>query len=386
MSFSNTQIRKLQRDVKACDVRTREVNGKELSYIEGWHAIAEANRIFGFDGWSRETVEHRCLVSREKSGSFHALYVAKVRITVRTEAETVIREGFGTGDAQAPTAGEAHDKAIKTAETDATKRAFATFGKPFGLSLYLGGRKRAQEAPDIQRRRTLQRLGPNGRYYPAPRPSQNLPDVRMPSSPLNGHANGGALPNAGNGADESTAPPNADDRPRQPEQTAPSAAVPASAISANNPETSPPQRTAAVLSANEVPALQASLIDTMPPKEDIAQSVANPTSDVESLLLIDRPKRRRDPKHLQYISSQPCLICSRTPSDAHHLKFAQPKAMAKKVSDEFTVPLCRTHHRQLHQAGNEVEWWIDLDIDPLPIARDLWDQSKTRKADGQDGE
>jgi hypothetical protein len=69
---------------------------------------------------------------------------------------------------------------------------------------------------------------------------------------------------------------------------------------------------------------------------------------------------------------EPCLLCGRTPSDAHHLRFAQPRALGRKVSDEFTVPLCRTHHRQLHQSGNEVAWWADMGIDPLPIAQDLW--------------
>jgi hypothetical protein len=91
--------------------------------------------------------------------------------------------------------------------------------------------------------------------------------------------------------------------------------------------------------------------------------------------LIERPRRRRDADHLRFVAAQPCLVCSRTPSDPHHLKFAQPHALSSKVSGEFTVPLCRTHHRQLHQGGNEVNWWIDIDIDPLPIAKELWDQS-----------
>ena len=176
MSFSVPQIRKLQRDVRACDVRTREVNGRELSYIEGWHAIAEANRIFGFDGWNRETLESRCVLARENRGTFNAIYVAKVRITVRSDKHIVVRDGYGTGEAHGATAGEAHDKAIKTAETDATKRALATFGKPFGLALYVGSKQRIPN-PDIARRRTLQKLGPNGRYYVPPRPRPNPSDA-----------------------------------------------------------------------------------------------------------------------------------------------------------------------------------------------------------------
>jgi recombination DNA repair RAD52 pathway protein len=171
MAFSITQLRALKRDLKACDIRTREAHGRELSYIEGWHAIAEANRIFGFDAWSRETIESKCILSREIRGAFHVVYVAKVRISVRAEEQVVIREGFGAGEAQSVTLGEAHDKAIKTAETDATKRALATFGKPFGLALYLGHRAKARSEenrnsrPHIERRRTLQKSGSNGRYY-----------------------------------------------------------------------------------------------------------------------------------------------------------------------------------------------------------------------------
>ena len=73
----------------------------------------------------------------------------------------------------------------------------------------------------------------------------------------------------------------------------------------------------------------------------------------KSELAIAEPKRRRDKAHLKFVASQPCLVCGRQPSDPHHLRFAQPRAIGLKVSDEFTVPLCRGHHRQLHQAGNE---------------------------------
>jgi hypothetical protein len=93
-----------------------------------------------------------------------------------------------------------------------------------------------------------------------------------------------------------------------------------------------------------------------------------------------QPKRLRDKAHLKFVASQPCLICGRQPSDPHHLRFAQPRGIGLKVSDEFTVPLCRGHHRQLHQAGNEVTWWENLHIDALAIAKDLWKQSHTKHA------
>src|SRR5262245_57145026 len=144
MSLSVKQVRQLQRNLCPQHIRTRQINGRELSYIEGWHAIAEANRIFGCDGWDRETIESRCVMNRETRGSFQAVYTARVRITVRANGDIVVREGHGSGEARASSPGETHDMALKIAETDATKRALATFGKPFGLALYLSGRASRQ--------------------------------------------------------------------------------------------------------------------------------------------------------------------------------------------------------------------------------------------------
>ena len=136
MGFTAKQTQALQRSLSSRRIRTREANGRELSYIEGWYAISEANRIFGFDAWSRETVDSRCVLTRENRGSFLAIYVAKVRITVHADGVTIVREGHGTGEGRGTSPGEVHDTALKAAETDATKRALATFGRPFGLELY----------------------------------------------------------------------------------------------------------------------------------------------------------------------------------------------------------------------------------------------------------
>ncbi|WP_439398292.1 DUF968 domain-containing protein [Bradyrhizobium sp. PMVTL-01] len=87
---------------------------------------------------------------------------------------------------------------------------------------------------------------------------------------------------------------------------------------------------------------------------------------------VGKPQRRRDREHLRFVAKQPCLVCGRNPSDPHHLRFAQPKGLGLKVSDEFTVPLCRAHHRELHRASNEVAWWSRLAIAPLEVARRLW--------------
>ncbi len=101
-----------------------------------------------------------------------------------------------------------------------------------------------------------------------------------------------------------------------------------------------------------------------------------PSQSVDkSVLPRSEPRRQRNPDHLKFVSIQPCLICGRLPSHAHHLAFTQPNALGRKVSDEFTVPLCNLHHRELHNHGNERAWWIDRKINPLPVARELWTRS-----------
>jgi hypothetical protein len=90
--------------------------------------------------------------------------------------------------------------------------------------------------------------------------------------------------------------------------------------------------------------------------------------------------RLRDKNHRKFVSTQPCLACGRSPADAHHLRFAQPRALSRKVSDEFTVPLCRVHHRELHRHGNEAAWWQRAKIDPLPIALRLWQHARPNGA------
>jgi hypothetical protein len=92
----------------------------------------------------------------------------------------------------------------------------------------------------------------------------------------------------------------------------------------------------------------------------------------KSELAISEPRRHRDKGHLKFVSSQPCLVCGRSPADAHHLRFTQSRAMGRKVSDEFTVPLCRTHHRDNHRFGDEAAWWNRATINPVEVARKLW--------------
>jgi hypothetical protein len=92
----------------------------------------------------------------------------------------------------------------------------------------------------------------------------------------------------------------------------------------------------------------------------------------KSVLAWPEPRRVRDRDHVRHVAKQPCLICGRQPSDPHHLRFSQSRAMARKVSDEFTVPLCRGHHREVHRRGDEAAWWQKAGLDPTVAARALW--------------
>jgi hypothetical protein len=208
-----------------------------------------------------------------------------------------------------------HDIALKVAETDATKRALATFGKPFGLELYRGGRTASSQKPP-----------------PSPPSVPVATDARLGFHPDDTTPIPWPSRYYGRRQDVVTKDRAQGRRELERQQSTSSSIVPVS------------------------PGLVPAQID-------------------KSVLAIAEPKRLRDKSHLRFVASQPCLVCGRQPSDPHHLRFAQPRALGLKVSDEFTVPLCRGRHRQLHQAGNEVAWWEDLKIKPMDIAKTLWEQS-----------
>jgi DNA repair and recombination protein RAD52 len=136
--FSPETIAALEAPLLRDHVKKRSQAGRNFSYVEGWHAIAEANRIFGFDGWTRETVEIRLVnewereIGAAKKAGWGVSYIAKVRVRVGD----IVREGIGSGHGIDVDLGLAHESAIKEAETDAMKRALMTFGNPFGLALY----------------------------------------------------------------------------------------------------------------------------------------------------------------------------------------------------------------------------------------------------------
>jgi DNA recombination protein Rad52 len=367
MAFTNDQVRLLKAKLDPRHIRTRSSNGSTLSYVEGWHAISEANRIFGYEAWDRRTVSASCVWTEAKGGTYRAVYTAKVRITVRAGEVKVVREGSGTCEATAGTAGQAHELALKGAETDATKRALATFGNPFGLALY--------------------------------DPEQN--GVRRQRGGHERHSGPWVLRSAAGLSLSSHDTP-----------TAFVAALRRAMTEAKNIEllydlweqNIETLRTLHRYSREEpgiVPKLVAHLRSCaigLVKQAGIPQALVEPNvsrSDDpvargiidKSTLVISEPKRIRSKEHLRYVASQPCVICGRSPSHAHHVRYAQRRGLGIKVSDEFAVPLCATHHQQLHNTTKEREWWQERKVDPLIIASTLWRESQRRSPDAaQDGD
>jgi hypothetical protein len=261
-------------------------------------------------------------------------YTAHVRVTVRAGEVLVVREGFGAGKGRAATPGEAHEMALKCAETDATKRALATFGNRFGLALYdpehagvrqpktegdpmswtlktasgepnaafekptefaVALRKAMSEAPDIERLFALW--------------EQNVDAVRC----LNKTLDQRHLKNSGV----------ASQLVEHLKRCAVDLATPCKGSEENVQPTRPSNNAASR------------------PKVD------------KSALAISEPKRIRCKQHLRFVAREPCVICGRQPTHAHHLRHAQPRGLGLKVSDEFTVPLCAIHHNDVHRVGME---------------------------------
>jgi hypothetical protein len=148
------------------------------------------------------------------------------------------------------------------------------------------------------------------------------------------------------------------------------------------------QRSAGLLEAvgTEAPeAPQEPLISVIAPAHPAAKALTakaklaaddQPGGIDKSVLAIAEPRRYRNKEHLRFVATKPCLVCGRKPSDPHHLRFTQPRALGRKVSDEFAVPLCRIHHRLVHRVGNESAWWKEAGIDPVKAAGKLWKRTR----------
>ncbi|MCX5969050.1 MAG: Rad52/Rad22 family DNA repair protein [Cyanobacteria bacterium] len=187
--FSPEQLAALAAPLDRANVCQREQGRGKVAYVEGWVVVAEANRIFGFDGWQRQTVAMRCVaqaerpIGRDKKPGWGVTYTARVRVTVTAGGLTaVVREGSGAGHGIDVDLGQAHESALKEAETDAMKRALMTFGNPFGLALYDKQQRQVSSAPG-------QGEGPQRPAVQRPSASWSAPVVPAPSaaSPAQDH-------------------------------------------------------------------------------------------------------------------------------------------------------------------------------------------------------
>jgi DNA recombination protein Rad52 len=357
MSFTDSQLRLLRAPVRPQFVKERQIEDKVLHYLEGWHVISEANRIFGFDGWDRETIQSQCVWQKQIDYRYGAAYLTRVRITVRAGERIIQREGLGSGEAIAATAGQAHERASKAAETDATKRALSTFGNSFGLSLYRdkseppqakSARKSSCKTKEIEFTTTAASV--------STRADTNADTDQDSALGINLNAKNESEANVQNNSDASNSRT----------KTAAAASPPGSpTLIGSEP------MIAASLPA-WLPAGSNVHLDQTPHRPQLPQRVE------KSALTLTEPKRIRSREHLRFVACQPCLICTRTPSQAHHLRFAQPRALGRKVSDEFTVPLCAIHHHELHMRGNEKDWWAEQQIEPLSVAEELWKENSTQ--------
>ena len=395
MAFTDEQREALKAKLRYRHVRTRASNGTPISYVEGWHVIAEANRIFGYDCWDRQTLSPRCLWRETQRGETTCFYTAKVRITVRAGAAMIVREGIGTGTGRSSAAETAHEIALKAAETDATKRALATFGNPFGLALY----DKKQTGVTRRHRRELGKastvsLPPPIEFelhYSDTRTERfasaqafvaaTLAAVRTQASVKSVYAfweanlNGFAALLRGEAR--------GDDDPMQVIGSALKERIRALALSESNGEgrsaaeanrTVGPRQEIFRQKSRNGPSGEAGTVATVGP------------SEAPGRLAFPKDRRVRDKAHLAFVAKEPCLVCGRRPAQAHHIRFAQARALGLKVSDEFTVPLCNGHHDSLHNTGDERAWWARHGIiDPLQIANRLWAASR-RDRSGNDSQ
>ena len=362
MAFTDAQVRQLKAKLDPQYIKTRSANGANLRYVEGWHAIAEANRIFGFDAWDRRTISTACVWSGQNGQVYAAAYTAKVRVSVRAGDVVIVREGSGTGEGRASTPGQAHELALEGAETDATKRALATFGNSFGLALYdreQAGVRKVRGAPSGQASDGSQ-IGPwvlrseTGKAASSHATSSDFVE---------------ALRRAMSQADDIE-------------------------LLYDVWEANIETLRALHRSSNARPGIVPSMVSHLRAcAVDLVRRAANGgarpvpngngnahTKIDKSLLTISEPKRIRCKEHLRFVASQPCLICGRSPSHAHHVRYAQSRGLSLKVSDEFTVPLCAIHHHNIHTTGEERGWWQERNIDPLKVAATLWQQSRQRQS------
>ena len=195
--FNAAQVLALAAPLDRSFIATREQGRSQLAYLPSWVVIREANRIFGFDGWQRQTISCRCIVDaermigtrsqgREPRQGWGVTYTARVRITVQAGSHgLLIREGSGAGHGIDADRGLAHESALKEAETDAMKRALMTFGNPFGLALYDRQQREVSggaSAPARELPETSSQPQPRPRKVVTPAPVPVVPAAAAPAA------------------------------------------------------------------------------------------------------------------------------------------------------------------------------------------------------------
>jgi len=267
-------------------------------------------------------------------------------VTVRAGGDVVTREGIGTGFGRAPSEEAAHEIALKAAETDATKRALATFGNPFGLALY-----------------DEDQTGVTRATQPAASPK--------PESQLYVLAR-----NEGNEASFQTPQTFADVAIAEIRELDSTEAL--YAFAKRNKGTFAHLRRAGpgmVVLMDTIGLTISARAQVLRRRRNVNATVARdrPTNqNRDGELAFPKERSVRNKEHLQFVAQQPCLICGRRPTHAHHVRFAERRALGMKVSDEFTVPLCSVHHDAVHRIRDERRWWARQAIDPLATANRLW--------------
>lgn len=352
MSFDPTQVQALSDKLHAKHVKMRcASDGALLSYIEGWHAIAEANRIFGFDAWDRQTIATTCVWQGPFRQAQACSYIAQVRITVRAGDVVICREASGCGHGTGPTVGEAHESAIKEAETDATKRALVTFGNAFGLALYDKEQRAVRGVPRMERNQ------------PAFSWVVSSPQGEVLESHDDPVAFCAALRRQLEGIRE----------PHALEVFWSRHAVALEMLRQNFPSLRSEGKThyADLLAGLYARRLDVARANGGAPGE-ASSGNGSTGSDQETAVPLARHKRIRNKDYRRFVATLPCLVCGRVPSHPHHVRFAQPRVLGMKVGDDWVVPLCYMHHRSVHQVGHEQDWWQAKGIDPLAEAERLW--------------
>ena len=434
MAFTERQTKALSAKLNSRHIRKRTREGFTLSYIEGWHAIAEANRVFGFDAWDRQTISSKCIWEGSRHRQYACSYVARVRIRVRAGDIIVCREGSGSGHGSGEIPGEAHESALKEAETDAMKRALATFGNPFGLALYDKEQRgvRFQKSSETQRqviwalydekgekigthdepfdfckaaREYLERIDDASRltaFWNWNRDTvaqlrQQLPELKTSkgqhyseilgnlfTSRLQEFASkeiekcgiGGAAAASAFQMEASGGTP-----ARTSSQSRPVPEPHVTVENENHGATSVSAQDVARATASPQTNLHPDLDRNAEPSDHSheQQHGVGAAEEQTQQLLLPRPSRIRDKEHLKFVAKQTCLVCGRFPSQVHHVRIAELRAMGRKVSDSWTVPLCAFHHRELHDAGDEKRWWTNRKLNPIAAAADLWTRNRETK-------